>query len=77
MEVPTSLLLCKRVLLIWHGNARAETMQEVVESLRQKAGESGAVLLENAERLLMGEIFHCLYNSGINVIKCYVVLTLS
>ena len=45
----------KRVLLIWHGGNSTETIQQAVEDLRLKAGENGAVLLEHAERLLMGQ----------------------
>lgn len=53
MEVSSSLVSGKRVLLIWHGGNSTETIQQAVEDLRLKAGENGAVLLEHAERLLM------------------------
>lgn len=54
MEVSSSLVAGKRVLLIWHGGSTAEVMQRVVGDLRHKTGNAGTVLLEHAERLLMG-----------------------
>lgn len=55
MEVSSSLVAGKRVLLIWHGGSATEAVQDVVGDLRQKAGGNGEVLLEHAQRLLMGE----------------------
>lgn len=55
MEVPESVLTGKRVLVVWHGGSRTESIQEVVENLRGKTGERGKVLLEHSERLLMSE----------------------
>ena len=54
MDVSGIVVACKRVLLIWHEGNRTETMQQVVENLRARSGEGGAVLLEHADRLLMG-----------------------
>ena len=54
MEVPGSILAGKRVLVVWDGGSRTESIQEVVEDVRGKTGESGEVLLEHAERLLLG-----------------------
>lgn len=47
----------KRVLVVWHGGNTTESIQEVVEDLRGKTGEAGQVLLEHAERLLIGQNF--------------------
>lgn len=52
MELSGSLVAGKRVLLVWQGGNATETIQQVVEDLRQKAGE---VLLEHAQRLIMGQ----------------------
>ena len=55
MEVSSSVLAGKRVLVVWYGGNRAESIQEVVEDLRGKTGASGEVLLEHADRLLLGQ----------------------
>ena len=55
MDIGEDLVAGKRVLLIWHGGNSTEATQQVVEDLRCKAGESGTVLLEHAQRLLMGQ----------------------
>ena len=49
--VPNTLIHAKRSLLIWHS---AEGTQATVVSLRERAGDQGNILLENAERLLLG-----------------------
>ena len=58
--IPEVLLSSKQSLLIWHGGHNAEEIQPLVEGLRKKAvaGEGmvkGSVLLEHAERLLLGK----------------------
>lgn len=55
MEVSVSLVGGKRILLLWHGGNTSERIQQVVEDLKVKCGESGTVLLEHADRLLMGQ----------------------
>ena len=55
MEVSSSVLAGKRVLVVWYGGNTTESIQEVVEDLRGKAGGAGEVLLEHAERLLIGQ----------------------
>lgn len=56
--VPETLLQGRRSLLIWHGGHEAEKIQPLVEGLRRKAAAggrvAGSVLLEHAERLLLG-----------------------
>lgn len=54
MEVSGDIIAGKKVLLVWHGECNAERMKETVEDLRSKAGQGGSVLLEHAERLIMG-----------------------
>lgn len=45
----------KRILLIWHGGNPEDVTQKVLADLRLQAGESGTVLLEHVQRLLMGQ----------------------
>ena len=59
MSVDERLLSGKRVLLVWHGGHSPESIQSVVEGLREKAGGGGAaVLLEHADRLNIGTLLH-------------------
>lgn len=51
-EIPEELLVGKRVLVIWHQAHSPEDMRPALEDLRRRAG---AVLLEHAERLIVGE----------------------
>lgn len=62
MDVSSDVVAGKRVLLIWHAGNSTEATQRVAEDLRCKAGESGAVLLEHAQRLLMGQLLYCHYS---------------
>lgn len=56
MDIPDELITgSKRILLLWHGANKTETIQEVVENLRLRTGENGVVLLEHVERLLVGK----------------------
>ena len=55
MEVSSSLVAGKRVLLIWHGGNATEAVQDVVGDLRKKTGGDGEVLLEHVQRFHMGE----------------------
>lgn len=55
MDVSSDLVAGKRVLLMWHGGNSTETLQQVVEDLRLKAGGNGTVSLEHAQRLLLGQ----------------------
>lgn len=55
--IPETLLSSKQCLLIWHGGHNAEEIQPLVEGLREKAAAGvvkGSVLLEHAERLILG-----------------------
>ncbi len=54
--VPGTLLSAKRTLLIWHSGHVAEETQEAVVRLRKRAGDNGTVLLEHAQRLLLGRL---------------------
>ncbi len=49
--VPNTLLHAQTSLLIWHS---AEGTQATVVRLRERAGDQGNIILENAERLLLG-----------------------
>ena len=55
MDVPDELVSGKRVLLVWHGGHTPEAIQPAVERLRKKAGSGGAVMLEHADRLIVGK----------------------
>ena len=63
MEVPQELLAGGRVLVLWHQAHRPEAMQSVLEGLRERVG-GGEVLLEHAERLILGETIF--YTSSLN-----------
>ncbi len=54
MEVPEAVLSGKNVLVIWHQAHVPEAMQPVLEALRARAGDAGKVILEHAERLVLG-----------------------
>ena len=54
MDVPEELLVGRRVLVIWYQAHNPEGMQPILEELRRRAGEAGHVLLEHAERLVLG-----------------------
>ena len=54
--VEDTLLNGKKTLLIWHSGHDAQTTQPAVVSLRERAGDQGSVLLEHAERLLLGRL---------------------
>ena len=58
MEVPKALLSGKSVLVIWHQAHTPEAMQPVLESLRAQADDTGRVVLEHAERLVLGTYHH-------------------
>ena len=51
MEIPDSVLVDKIVLVIWHGGTTRDTVQSFTERLRDRVGEKGRVVLENADRL--------------------------
>lgn len=43
----------QKILLLWSGNQAVEKLQQVVEELKAKAGETGKVQVENIERLAL------------------------
>lgn len=43
----------QKILLLWSGNEAVEKLQQVVEELRTKVGETGKVQVENIERLAL------------------------
>lgn len=43
----------QRVLLLWSGNQAVEKLQQNVELLTRKVGETGKVQVENIERLTL------------------------
>jgi hypothetical protein len=49
--VPDSALLNRAVMVVWHGGTTPEVLQPLVERLRERVGEKGRVMLENADRL--------------------------
>ncbi|CAI8032858.1 Anamorsin [Geodia barretti] len=49
--VPDSALLNRTVMVVWHGGTTPEVLQPLVKRLRERVGEKGRVMLENADRL--------------------------
>lgn len=43
----------QKILLLWSGNQAVEKLQQVVEELKAKVGETGKVQVENIERLAL------------------------
>ena len=60
-EIPRELLEAQspgsRVLVIWHQGHSPETMQPALEGLRGRAPTGVQVLLEHAERLILGKSY--------------------
>lgn len=54
MEVPERVLAGRVVLVIWHQAHTPEVMQPLLERMMERVGETGKVVVENAERLITG-----------------------
>ena len=55
MEVPDSELVGRVVMVVWHQAHAAETIQPLLKGLMERVGETGRVVVENAERLSAGK----------------------
>ena len=46
----------QKVLLLWSGNQDVKKLQQLVEALTKRVGETGKVQVENIERLTLCEL---------------------
>ena len=46
----------QKVLLLWSGNQDVKKLQQLVEALKKRVGETGKVQVENIERLTLCEL---------------------
>lgn len=56
----------QKILLLWSGNQAVEKLQQVVEELKAKVGETGKVQVENIERLALSSYQDSSFDAAIS-----------